>query len=207
MPISPSVAAAAASIGVDAPTLAAIVAVESSGAGLQAGRPVIRLEVHHFWRHTPAALRYQVDARYKVGGPEAWEGHAWRPTPGAAWEPLHVGQEREWRAYGLARAICAHAAIRATSWGLGQVLAGNRTDDERKDGWARCRFPSAEAFEAAQATEAGQLDTMARWLAGDPALLQAMRVKDWRTVARLYNGAGKVDDYAGRLAAAYHRAA
>ena len=207
MTIRPDIVSAAADIGVDAPVLAAIVAVESNGAGLRNGRPVIRLEVHHFWSHTPAGLRPQVDARFKVFGPEAWEGHRWRPAPGAAWEDLHVGQEREWRAYELARSICAHAAIRATSWGLGQVVAGNRTEDEGLDGWKRAGFASAEAFADAQATEAGQLQTMARWLAGDPVLLRAMRARDWRTVARLYNGAGKVDEYARALSAAYNRAA
>lgn len=201
------IASAANFIGVDPSTLAAIVAVESSGTGLVGGRPVIRLEVHHLWHHTPTGLRPQIDARFLVKGPEEWEGHHWRPTPGAAWEPLHVGQAREWRAYELARSICPHAAIRATSWGLGQIVAGNRTEDQRRDGWARAGFASVEAFELAQSTEAGQLQTMARWLAGDAELLRAMRARDWRTVARLYNGAGKIDEYAARLAAAYHRAA
>lgn len=195
--ISPAIVTAAASVDVEPRALAAVVAVESSGSGLHDGRAVIRLEVHHLWRHAPAGLRPQVDARYHVGGPQPWEGHAWRPEPGAAWEPLHVGQGREWRAYTLARSIDVHAAIRATSWGLGQILG---------DHWRRCGYASPEAMEAAQATEEGQLLTMARFIAGDAAMLAALRGRDWRAFARAYNGPGNVSDYAPRLAAAYSRA-
>lgn len=188
---------AADRIGVDRRALTAVIAVESSGVALQHGRPVIRLEVHHLWRNVPTDLRSQVDERFVVRGPKPWEGHEWRPAPRATWEPLHVGQEREWRAYTLARGIHAHAAIRATSWGLGQVLGLH---------WQRCGYASPEAFESAQSTEAGQIDTMAGFIAGDGALVAALRAHDWRGFARGYNGDGQVDVYAGRLVAAYARA-
>ena len=59
------------------------------------------------------------------------------------------------------------------------------------------------AFEAAQTSEAGQIDTMARYIQARPVLLSALRAKDWGTCARVYNGNGKAADYAGRLARAY----
>lgn len=195
--MSPAIIAAALSIDVPPQALAAVVAVESSGSGVTVDGPVIRLEVHKLWSVVPAALHAAVDERFRVLGPKPWQGHEWRPTPGVdVWKPMHVRQVDEHAALRIAKAIDVDAAIRATSYGLGQVLGEN---------WRRCGFASPVDFEAHQATEAGQIDTMARFIAGDPVLLAAVRVRDWRTVARLYNGAGKVDDYAAKLAAAYKR--
>lgn len=179
----------AASIGVSPRALAAVVAVESAGAGLVGGRPVIRVEAHLLYDRTTGPAREQVNARFHVAGPKRWEGHT---LDGAAY---HGHQDREWVAYQVAKGISSDAAVRATSWGLGQVLGA----------WRELGFDSAEAFEAHQGTETGQVDTMARYIraAGLVAPLSAL---DWATVARRYNGPGNVERYAARLAAAYSAA-
>jgi len=41
----------------------------------------------------------------------------------------------------------------------------------------------------------------------DPQLVQAMRVRDWRTIARLYNGPGNVDNVTPLLEATYRKLA
>jgi hypothetical protein len=160
---------------------------------------LIRLEVHHLWRHVPDSMRTAVDVRFHVDGPQPWEGHRFHDR--GEWVALHqpggAGQEREWRAFQTAAAIDQSAAIRATSWGLAQVLG---------DHWQRCGFLSPVLFMMAQATEAGQLDTFARFLRSDPRLLVALQDHDWTAFARVYNGAGKVEHYAGRLADEYRRA-
>jgi hypothetical protein len=192
----------AASLGCDVPAVAAVLAVESLGLGhgLVGGRPLIRLEVHHLWRHVPDSMRTAVDVRFHVDGPEPWEGHRFHDGR-AGWVRLHqpgeAGQAVEWRAYGVAAAIDQSAAIRATSWGVAQILG---------DHWRRCGFACPAAFVAAQQSEAGQLDTFARFVRGDPALLAALVAHDWRAFAARYNGAGKVEHYAGRLADECRRA-
>ena len=192
--------APAARLGVDVPALTAVVAVESAGAGLVEGRPIIRLEVHHLWRRCTNAQQQLVDQRFKVEGPKSWEGHRYLDQHGA-WVDLHqagpIGQKLEWEALTTAKRINLPAAIESTSWGLGQILG---------DAWARLGFTDVQAFVAAQYSTSGQLDTMATYIAVDPVLLTALRAHSWRSFAAVYNGKGKVDDYAGKLQAAYTKA-
>lgn len=193
----------ASDLGCEVAALRAVVAVESSGRGLNPdGRPVIRLEVHHLWRlATTADARAAIDGRFRVKGPRPWEGHEFLYYTGntggsSEWRAMHMGQALEWTAYVCAQAFAPDAACRATSWGMGQVLGD----------WTRLGFVSAADFQAAQRTEAGQLDTMVRFIRADPVLLTALRNRSWENFAGRYNGAGKVADYSAKLAAAYRAA-
>src|SRR4051812_21061796 len=114
--LRPDLLAVATSIGVPARALAAVVQVESAGTGMQAGRPTIRVEAHLLWRNTKGDARAAIDARFKVLGPQPWEGHRF---DGNAY---HGNPTSEWLAYRAAERIDADAAVRSTSWGLGQVL-------------------------------------------------------------------------------------
>ena len=193
----------ATAIGLPERTLRAFVFVESSGSGLTPAGPVIRMEVHKFWLFAPSSVYPKIDARFRAKGPKPWEGHEWRPfATEDNWWPMHQpgdkGQRNEHVALELAKSIDPEAAIRATSYGLGQVLGDN---------WRRLGFSSAVDFELHQRTEAGQVDTMGRFIAADPELLKALRGLDFATAARRYNGRGQVAEYARRLADAYRRAA
>jgi hypothetical protein len=184
-------------------TLRAFITVESSGAGTTPAGPVIRVEVHKFWLFSSPSLYPKIDARFRVKGPKPWEGHEWRPfaTEGEWW-PMHQpgdrGQRNEHVALEVAKSIDPDAAVRATSYGLGQVLGDN---------WRRLGFTSVDEFERMQASEYGQVVTMGRFIAADATLLKALRGLDFATAARRYNGGGQVDEYARRLADAYRRAA
>ena len=188
----------AATINLPERTLRAFVAVESAGSGLTPAGPVIRLEVHKFWLFAPSSLYPRIDARFRVKGPKRWEGHEWRMVEGGEWRPMHVAQSAEHAALVLAKSIDPDAAIRATSYGLGQVLGDN---------WRRLGFTSTADFERMQASEYGQIVTMGRFIAADATLLKALRGLDFVTAARRYNGGGQVDEYARRLADAYRKAA
>ena len=72
--------------------------------------------------------------------------------------------------------------------------------------WNSLGYPSLAAFRAAQDTEAGQLLTMAAYIRSEDLAPHLARL-EWRQFAAGYNGTGKIDDYAGRLAEAYARAA
>ncbi len=212
----------AARLGCTERALAAVIAVESLGLGhgLVGGRPLIRLEVHHLWRRAPVSRRSAVDARFHVAGvavqaatkervvaaPEVelrpWLGHQFLDVVTNLWRPMHqpgsIGQDFEWHAFDIACRIDYAAAVAATSFGLGQVLGA---------AWSDLGFDSPAGFVTAQFTEAGQLDTLARFIAADAGMLAALKRLDWATFARVYNGVGKVEHYAGRLAAEYARAA
>lgn len=200
---SAAITETARTIGVPERTLRAFIAVESSGAGTTPAGPVIRVEVHKFWLFAPSSLYPKIDARFRVKGPKPWEGHEWRPfATEDTWWPMHQpgdrGQRNEHVALEVAKSINPDAAIRATSYGLGQVLGDN---------WRRLGFTSPADLEVAQATEAGQIDTMGRFIAADAVLLRALRGLDFATAARRYNGGGQVDEYARRLADAYRKVA
>lgn len=189
--------ALAAEAGLDPRALRAVIAVESAGEGLCRSRPVIRLEVHRFWLEVPLEKRPAVDARFRVLGPRPWEGHEYRQADGS-WTPLHLpregGQALEWEALTVARGIDERAAIRATSWGAGQILGIHST---------ALGYSTATAFAAAQFAEAQQLTDLVRLILLDPRLVDAIRERDWTVFAHFYNGTGQMEWYAGRIAAAY----
>jgi hypothetical protein len=191
------IAELAAELGVEPRALRAILRVECPGEGLLAGRPVIRLEVHHLWHLVPVALRPAVDERFHVGGLRSDQGHLWKPTPASAWVALHqpgtAGQLNEWGALLLARTIDSTAADEATSWGCAQVLGEN---------WRELGYPSLGEFVAAQSTEEGQLRCFARFLQTH-GLARALAAQDWWTTAQAYNGVGNAGVYSRKLAAAY----
>ena len=202
-----SLAAVAARVGVDPAALGAVLDVESAGVGLINGLPVIRLEVHKLWDHASAVARPQVDARFHVDGydpgkprtgpAKRWLGHRWLDNEGV-WRALHqpgaAGQALEWSAYRVASQIDPIATILATSFGLAQILGEH---------WRDCGFASPESFVAAQYTEDGQIESLAKLIQSSNTLLSALRGYDWPAFALRYNGSGQVDYYAGRLSAAY----
>lgn len=180
--MKPEITAAAARLKCEPEALAAVIQVESAGSGLGPDGPIIRCEAHLLWKYSQPAA-----ASFHVAGPKPWEGHTFEG------KPYHGNQRLEWLAFLTAHAIDADAAVRATSWGAGQVLGE----------FAALGFPSAQAFIDAQSTSAGQIDTMARFILARPSLVTAIRARDWTTFASGYNGSGKVQDYAATLAAAY----
>lgn len=188
--MSPEIQSVAVQLGVEPQALAAVIAVEAGdpSRGLVDGHPLIRVEAHLVWRGATEAQRAAVDARFRVGGPQPWEGHV------LDGQPYHGHQDRERAAYAVAvQLIGEDGATRATSWGCGQVLGT----------WRELGYHSPAEFVSSQSSIAGQLATMGRYILARPVLLSALRARDWGTVARAYNGAGKVADYSARLARAY----
>lgn len=189
----------AAELGVASQVLRALLRVESAGEGLVGGNPVVRLEVHHLWSACSPTERVAVDARFRVRGPRAWEGHEWRAAADGPWSPLHcsglAGQASEWSAVQVARAIDERAAIESTSWGAGQVLG---------TWWRQIGYASPSLFAFAMADEGAQLRAVVGVVRA-MGLEGPLRSRAWAVVARTYNGPGQVDWYAARLAEAYAR--
>lgn len=187
-------------LGCEARALRAILRVESPGEGLMNGKPVVRLEINYFWSRARVELRPRVDEHFHVGGPRKWEGHVWRPVSTGPWIPMHQpghdGQKMEWEALDLARSIDDRAAVESTSWGAGQVMGFH---------WQTLGYTSWTAFAVAQQSETEQLRTMARYIDRVVHLQGPLARRDWLTVATLYNGTGKADEYARDLQEAYGR--
>jgi hypothetical protein len=70
-------------------------------------------------------------------------------------------------------------ANQSASWGLGQIMGAN---------YVQSGFNNISDFVEEQYSFKGQISTFINFCAGDTKLLEAMKIKDFETVARIYNG-------------------
>lgn len=168
----------------------AILAIESGGRTHgENGKPLIRFEAHIF------EGRAGDTAHFRYNQQKPWADQEWRRSEGDAWRPIHTGKQAdEYAAFEFARSLNTQAAHESISMGAGQIMGFNH---------ARVGFPSAEAMLRAFDSAPVQTIAFINYFLSDPALVQAMQRKDWREIAKRYNGAGAVDTYAPLLEKAY----
>ena len=179
------IARAAVKLSCEEAMVKAVLAVEARGSGWDnRNRPVILFEPHVFWRNLPAARR-----------PAAQSANlAW-----PAWRPGKYPSRSDERYEQVARAmeIDRDAALKSASWGIGQVLGENH---------AVAGFATVlEMVTACMESEGRQLDCMVGFMVSH-GLARAMRARDYRTIARIYNGSGYAKHgYHTRIETAYLR--
>jgi len=171
----------------------AILKIESGGRTHgDDGRIIVRFEPHIFARYvTPEAFV----KHFQIGTPK-WNGdqHRYRDDNGN-FVPFHGNQVTEYRALNVALELNSEGALKSTSMGAGQIMGFNH---------ARVGFPTAAAMFQAFQDATMQAVGFMNYFLSDPALMDAMWRKDWRTIAALYNGTGAVDTYAPLLERAYN---
>jgi hypothetical protein len=151
-------------LGVDAPSLWALLTVETRGFGFLADRrPKILFERHIFHNRT--------GGQHSASHPEISSKTSGGYAPSGAGEYAR-----------LARAIALNrvAALESASWGLGQVMGFHAV---------RLRYLGVNEMVAAFAqSEDAQLDGSRRFIADNAALASAFRTRNWTRVAFFYNG-------------------
>lgn len=157
-------------IGVQWAALSAIIKIESGGKLLAQinGRPepLIRFEGHYFDKY----LSSSDQARARILGLAS-------PKAGAIQNP--VSQAERWNLLARAQLIDKQAALKATSWGIGQVMGAN---------YHWLGFSSVNALVAnARSGPKGQLDLMMRYIQR-AKLVPALQALDFEEFARRYNG-------------------
>lgn len=160
--------------------LVAVGTVETRGFGyLRDRRPLMLFERHIFCRET----NHQFDGL---------DPGISNPKPGGYGQSGAPQYERLRRALALNR----RAALRSSSWGLGQVMGFNAQ---------AAGFADTETMVVAMmASENAQLLAMARFIQGRPKAVAALRSHDWTAFARLYNGPNfAINKYDVKLAAAF----
>ncbi|MFO1151020.1 MAG: N-acetylmuramidase domain-containing protein [Alsobacter sp.] len=178
------IAKAAAKIGCEEAALRAVVEVEARGSGFDAqGRPKALFEPHRFYALLSGAKR----ARAVKQG-LAYVKWGTKPYSRNSYDRIIA-----------ACAIDGEAALKATSWGLGQIMGEN---------YRAAGFTSVQAMVTAfQASEDAQLMGMAAFIKSK-GLDSALKALDWRTFAKGYNGAGYAKNaYHSKLARAYQTSA
>lgn len=172
-----------AMIGVGEDEIHAVLDVESSGTGFdRGGRLKMLYEPHVFYRNLAdtnnLARAVRLGLAYRSWGEEDY--------PPDSYPRLIKAME-----------IDETAALKACSWGLGQILGEN---------YAAAGYTSPqEMVEDFCADEANQLEAMIRFIKAKK-LDDDLRRHDWAGFAKGYNGAQYArHNYHGRLAAAYSR--
>lgn len=169
-------------IGVGEDEVHAVLDVESSGSGFdRAGRLKMLFEPHVFYRCLPQEKRAAAVS----------QGLAY-----SQWRPGEYPPDSYPRLM-RAMAIDESAALKACSWGLGQILGEN---------YQAAGYMSPQAMVADFCKdEANQLEAMIRFIKSK-GLDRALKMHDWRTFARGYNGASYAKhDYDGKLQRAFER--
>ncbi|QIL41033.1 N-acetylmuramidase family protein [Pedobacter sp. HDW13] len=150
----------AAGIGVDYASLMAFMSVESGGIGFDTATGKIIIQFEPAW--------------FKKKAPYA---------PSGLWSVNKVEkQSKEWLAFNDAYYKNADAAMESTSIGIGQIMGFH---------FKRLGYKTVGAmWEHARTGELAQLEQMAKFIATDSRLLNALMVKNWHLVAVYYNGGG-----------------
>lgn len=196
-PVQPTQPTQPTQAGIIDPTVAAaIIHIESGGQFFgPGGRLLIRFENHLFNRETGDTYRSLFDQ-----GSPAWTGHRWRRNHDEAWRPQHNNQQEEWDAFEFASTLNRNAALRSISMGAPQILGSH---------YRRIGYLSPEhmfrAFAERQTGAASQMVGFTNFALSSPRLMQAIRDKDFLTVATIYNGSGQARHYATLMQSVYDR--
>lgn len=169
-------------IGVGEDEIHAVLDVETKGSGFDKNGVIRLFESHIFFREVPIAKRSEA---VKLG----LAHRTWREAKAAG--NYHNNYERFLKAYELDK----DAAMRSSSWGLGQIMGFN------------CRVAgyntAHQMVRAFAENEANQLMGMVEFIKTS-RLDDELRRHDWSGFARGYNGIGYKDNrYDSRLAARY----
>lgn len=166
-----------AEFGIEAPSLKAVIAVESGGKGFDeaTGKIIIQFEPHWFKRKAPY-------------------------TPSGAWSVNGVErQAAEWKAFNDAFSKNANAAMESTSVGLMQVMGFHY----KMLGFKTV----GEMWDYAKVSEYNQLRLGLLFIKSNPKMIGALRKNDFATFAYYYNGAAyKKFNYDIRMKQAYDKA-
>lgn len=174
--------AAADRLGCSEAMIRAVSKVESRpvGAFLAPGVPACLFERHLFHRFTDG--RFDAQAPLLSNPVPSYRDHSYGHYSD---QPARVA---------AAALLDREAALRATSWGLYQILGDN---------YAECGFADVESFVSAMTTDvAAHLSAFVAFNLHDPEKVAALRAKDCYLYARLYNGPGNVEQYGADLTAA-----
>ena len=171
---------ASEALGVDKASIKAVTQVESRGSGfLASGEPVILFERHWMYK-----------LLVKAGKP-APINEVCNPTAGG-----YKGGQAEHARLAQAVSIDRECALQSASWGLFQIMGFH---------YKTLGYTTIQDFINAQyRSEYSQMETFIRFIKANPQIHLALKAKDWKKFAKLYNGpAYAINKYDTKLAEAY----
>ncbi|NTS31248.1 N-acetylmuramidase family protein [Phyllobacterium sp. BT25] len=172
----------ASAYGIEEAALRAVAEVEARGEGFySSGALVCLYEPHIAYKYTSGSIR---NALVLAG--LAYEKWGTKPYPKSSLPNIDR----------CAKIAGEEVAAKSTSWGLGQIMGFN---------YPALGQPSAVAMVKWFAeSEGNQLEGMVLFIKSNPAMLTALKAKDWAGFAKRYNGSAYAKNkYDTKLAAAY----
>lgn len=166
---------AARTLGVDVATIRAVADVESRGSGFMAdGHPKVLFERHVMYRRVKAKFGQRKADQLVQQFPDVIN------LSSGGYGTESAQPKRMDRAAALIDRDCA---LESASWGKFQIMGYH---------WAAMGYPTLQTFiNAMYRSEAEHLKAFVQYiLKVDPALLRAIKVKNWAEFARRYNGPG-----------------
>jgi hypothetical protein len=171
-----------------------VLCVESSGQGFVNGRLVIRFEPHVFWDRWGKTNAGAFDRCFSFDSGKRWTGHRYRATERDAWSVAHRGQDAEWEAFSIARALDEASAMRSISMGAPQIMGFNH---------AAIGYDSARAmFDRFSADDRFHILALFDFIKGagrTSRMLEALRRQEYEQFATHYNGNGQAAVYGARI--------
>lgn len=145
-------------------------------------RPIILFEAHQFGKFT----NHRFDAAYPTLSTVHWD------------RSLYLGGAAEYDRLAAAIRLDRTAALRATSWGMFQIMGFNH---------AVVGYGDVEKFVRAMCdSEGDQLQAFVTFVQKQSPLLRALQGHNWARFALLYNGEGyKQNNYDRNMALYYKR--
>jgi hypothetical protein len=178
---------AATRLGVPVASVKAVATVESNGGGfLPDGRVKVQYEPHVMYKRLIEHFDKARADKELAAHPDLVA------TKAGSYQSSDKEDKDMDRAANLIDRTCA---LEAASWGAFQIMGYH---------WKTTGYPSLQAFINEQYSAAGQLETFVRFILADSRLARALRAKDWKTFAFVYNGKNyAANKYDTKLAAAY----
>lgn len=175
---------------IDPAAAVAVLVAESRGEAFANGRMTIRFENHLFYEYWGKDHPAQFNQHFAFDPARKWTGHLWRADPDQPMQPCHVDNRQEWDVLTFARRLDDTAALKSVSMGAAQIMGFNH---------AAVGYATPQAMLQDFERDAGaQLRTLFRFMEVN-ALVEAVRRQDYRQFARVYNGTGQADHYAGLM--------
>lgn len=161
----------AKSLGIELAVLKAITLTEAKEFGFfNNGFPVILFERHKFYNFLLKETGMIDTAKIFIAHPDICNARAGG----------YIGGEREITRLNKAISINETAALLSASYGLFQIMGFN---------FSICGYKDVNTFVSdMKASERNQLKAFTGFVKSQPKLLDALKVKNWPLVARLYNG-------------------
>lgn len=181
----------ASELGIDVGSAAAVLKVESGGAGFaESGKIIIRFENHVFYKYWGKSNPTEFAEHFHFNPDKKWDGHKFRKETTGDFinqHTKHKNQDTEWEVLEFARSLDDEAALKSISMGAAQLMGFNCD----MLGYESAR----EMFDHMSSGLRPQLDGLFTFIKKKNQCYDGLKSRDNTKFAECFNGKGKAKEY------------